>query len=103
MVPFDKIFRPVGCVKEDADSAAEIEISLNWDSSGKQKIKCVIERDAADPSYFVNGEPSEREHVVDMAKSANINPGNMCQILSQEKVGQFCRMDHKVLFRQAEN
>ena len=85
-------------MKEDSNSAAEIDIALEWDSSTKKVIKAVIERNAQEPKYYVDSKPFSRKMVAELAKGANINPGNMCQFLPQEKVSHFSRMDHKVLF-----
>merc|ERR1712029_319216 len=86
-------------VREDSNGPAVIEISLNWHSGGKQKFKTVIDKKSPQkPQYFINEEDVDRDQVVTMAKNANINPSNMCQFLPQEKVSQFSRMDHKLLF-----
>ena len=88
--------------EDDSDSVdeieqAEIEIQLHW-HSGKQTVRTVIEKETGDLRYSINGEEKTQDEVAEMAKGTNICTGNMCQFLSQEKVGQFARMDPKVLF-----
>ena len=86
-------------MKEDSeDGVAVIEISLNWDSGAKQKIRTQINRNSTEPHFSVNEEDVDKDFVVSLAKGANIVPSNMCQFLPQEKVSHFSRMDHKLLF-----
>ena len=48
--------------------------------SGKKLLETILQRDSREPKYFVDTKEVTREHVVDLARSANIVPSNLCQV-----------------------
>ena len=48
--------------------------------SGKKLPETELRRDRSEPKYFVDAKEVTREHVADLARSANIVPSNLCQV-----------------------
>ena len=80
------------------DATIEIELA---GKPGKRNpvIRCNIKREANKSSYDINGTPSNKKKVVELARSFSIQIDNLCQFLPQDKVVEFAAMTPVELLR----
>lgn len=79
-----------------------IEIELAKDPARHKHnlvFRCNIKRDGNKTSFSVNGKPSNKKAVVELAKSFSIQIDNLCQFLPQDKVVEFAAMTPIELLR----
>ena len=62
-------------------------------------IRCNIKREGNKTSYDINGTPSNKKKVVELARSFSIQIDNLCQFLPQDKVVEFAAMTPVELLR----
>jgi chromosome segregation ATPase len=55
-------------------------------------IQTNIKRENSKCSYFINGSPSNKKRIMELAKSYSIQIDNLCQFLPQDKVVEFAAM-----------
>lgn len=60
-------------------------------------VKCKITAEGA-ANYYIDGSPVHKNSVVELAKSLNIQTGNLCQFLSQDTVREFPQLNAKQIF-----
>jgi len=80
------------------DATIEIELA---GKPGKRNpvIRCNIRREGNKTSYDINGTPSNKKKVVELARSFSIQIDNLCQFLPQDKVVEFAAMTPVELLR----
>ena len=72
-----------------------IEIELAGDGKRFRRnpvIRCNIKREGSKTHFSVNGKPSNKKGVMELAKSFSIQIDNLCQFLPQDKVVEFAAM-----------
>lgn len=55
-------------------------------------IQCNIRREGNKTTFFLNGKPSNKKAVLEVARSFSIQIDNLCQFLPQDKVVEFAAM-----------
>lgn len=81
---------------------ATIEIELAKDGKQFKKnvvIRCTIKREGNKSFFTVDGRPSSKKAVVELARSLSIQIDNLCQFLPQDKVVEFAAMSPVELLR----
>ena len=82
---------------------ASIEIELAGDGHrfrGRNPIiRCNIKRDGNKTTFSINGKPSNKKGVLELARSFSIQIDNLCQFLPQDKVVEFAAMTPIELLR----
>ena len=81
---------------------AMIEIELAGDGKRYKRnpiIQCSIKREGNKSHFSINGKPSSKKGVLDLAKSFSIQIDNLCQFLPQDKVVEFAAMTPVELLR----
>ena len=79
-----------------------IEIELAGDRKRHKKnpiIRCIIRREGNKSSFSINGKPSSKKGVLELARSFSIQIDNLCQFLPQDKVVEFAAMTPVELLR----
>ncbi|GIY58523.1 structural maintenance of chromosomes protein 5 [Caerostris darwini] len=74
-------------------SKAVIEIDLESQHGGKETICRIIERDKS--LWYLNNSQVSYNEIISIVKKYNIDMGNLCQFLPQEKVAEFAKMNKK--------
>ncbi|XP_054712241.1 structural maintenance of chromosomes protein 5-like [Uloborus diversus] len=74
---------------------ASIEIELAYGSSKMKTILISRSIKTRSSAWFINNAPSNQNEVLSYIKKLNIDTGNLCQFLPQEKVVEFSKMDKK--------
>lgn len=72
-----------------------IEIELCRDGKKFKRnpvIRCIIKREGNKSLWTLNGKPSNRKQVLEVAKSFSIQIDNLCQFLPQDRVVEFAAM-----------
>ncbi|GFR03642.1 structural maintenance of chromosomes protein 5 [Trichonephila clavata] len=72
---------------------AEIEIELESFRGKNDVIRRVIQPDKS--IWYLNGSHAQQSEIAAVVKKYNIDIGNLCQFLPQEKVAEFSKMDKK--------
>ena len=81
---------------------AMIEIELAGDGKLYKRnpsIRCNIKREGNKSHFSINGKPSSKKGVLELAKSFSIQIDNLCQFLPQDKVVEFAAMTPVELLR----
>ena len=81
---------------------AIIEIELAGDGKRHKRnpiIRCNIRREGNKSHFLINGKPSSKKGVLEVAKSFSIQIDNLCQFLPQDKVVEFAAMTPIELLR----
>jgi len=79
-----------------------IEIELAKDGRRFKKnivIRCTIKREGNKSAFSIDGKPSIKKIVVELARSLSIQIDNLCQFLPQDKVVEFAAMTPIELLR----
>ncbi|GIY92403.1 structural maintenance of chromosomes protein 5 [Caerostris extrusa] len=74
-------------------SKAVIEIDLESQHGGKETICRIIEGDKS--LWYLNNLQVSYSEIISIVKKYNIDMGNLCQFLPQEKVAEFAKMNKK--------
>ncbi|GFY73526.1 structural maintenance of chromosomes protein 5 [Trichonephila inaurata madagascariensis] len=72
---------------------AEIEIELESLRGKNDVIRRVLQSDKS--MWYLNGSHTQQSEIAAIVKKYNIDMGNLCQFLPQEKVAEFSKMDKK--------
>ncbi|KAF8789097.1 Structural maintenance of chromosomes protein 5 like protein [Argiope bruennichi] len=73
---------------------AVIEIELESSRGKNDIIRRIIQADKS-PSWYLNNKHASQNEITAIMKKYNIDMGNLCQFLPQEKVAEFSKMDKK--------
>jgi len=80
------------------DATIEIELA-GRPNKRNPVIRCNIKREGNKTSFDINGTPSNKKKVVELARSFSIQIDNLCQFLPQDKVVEFAAMTPVELLR----
>ena len=81
---------------------AMIEIELCRDGKKFKKnpiIRCIIKKEGNKSLYTLNGKPSNKKQVQEVARSFSIQIDNLCQFLPQDRVAEFANLSPVELLR----